>query len=156
MDMGFFDRLFGRQKVSALQRRERPLSLQLLFPSKLRLPGTLSFVGEDLLLHGVLESHPLVALPLLLTTAICAITLFRAFQKTFLGGLAQEKKLLLETVEDLLPRERIAALGLFALVFVGGLLPGPLLRVREHAVETMVGRVASVRVVPATAHSENR
>ncbi|WP_224248353.1 hypothetical protein [Hyalangium gracile] len=35
--MGFFDRLFGRQQVPALRRREQPLSLQLLFPSKLRL-----------------------------------------------------------------------------------------------------------------------
>jgi NADH-quinone oxidoreductase subunit M len=126
----------------------------LLGFASLGFPGTLSFVGEDLLLHGVLEAHPLVALPLLLTTAICAITLFRAFQKTFLGGLAQEQKLLLETVEDLLPRERFAALGLFALVFVGGLLPGPLLRMREQSVETMVERVAAVRGAPTTAHSE--
>jgi NADH-quinone oxidoreductase subunit M len=102
----------------------------------------------------MLEAHPLVALPLLLTTAICAITLFRAFQKTFLGGLSQEQKALLDTVEDLLPRERVAALGLFALVFVAGLLPGPLLRVREHEVEKMVGRVASVRGTPAPAHSQ--
>jgi NADH-quinone oxidoreductase subunit M len=115
-------------------------------------PGTLSFVGEDLLLHGVLEAHPLVALPLLLTTAICAITLFRAFQKTFLGGVSQEQKILLDTVEDLLPRERLAALCLFALVFVGGLLPGPLLRVREQEVVNMVGRVATVRGTPPTAH----
>lgn len=126
----------------------------LLGFASLGFPGTLSFVGEDLLLHGVLEAHPLVALPMLLTTAICAITLFRAFQKTFLGGVNPEQKLLLETVEDLLPRERLAALGLFALVFVGGLLPGPLLRVREHAVDSMVERVASVRGTPTSAHAE--
>jgi hypothetical protein len=35
--MGFFDRLFGRQKASADQERETPLSLQLLFPGTLRL-----------------------------------------------------------------------------------------------------------------------
>jgi NADH-quinone oxidoreductase subunit M len=117
----------------------------LLSFASLGFPGTLSFVGEDLLLHGVLEAHPWVALPLLMTTAICAITLFRAFQKTFLGGLSPEHKPLLDTVEDLLPRERIAALGLFALVFVGGLVPSPLLQVREHAVEQLVKRVASAR-----------
>lgn len=126
----------------------------LLGFASLGFPGTLSFVGEDLLLHGVLEAHPLVALPLLLTTALCAITLFRAFQKTFLGGVTPEQKLLLETVEDLLPRERLAALGLFALVFVGGLLPGPLLRVREHAVDSLVERVASARGTPSAAHAE--
>lgn len=127
----------------------------LLSFASLGFPGTLSFVGEDLLLHGVLEAHPLVALPMLLTTAICAITLFRAFQKTFLGGVSQEQKPLLDTVEDLLPRERFAALGLFALVFVGGLLPGPLLRMREDAVETMVKRVATLRGSPATVDSES-
>ncbi|HLK99575.1 MAG TPA: NADH-quinone oxidoreductase subunit M [Myxococcaceae bacterium] len=114
-------------------------------------PGTLSFVGEDLLLHGVLEAHPLVALPLLMTTAVCAITLLRAFQKTFLGSMSQEQKTLLDTVEDLLPRERVAALALFALVFLGGLLPGPLLHVREHEVDRLVNRVAAVRA-PDTAH----
>ncbi|WP_224364428.1 complex I subunit 4 family protein [Hyalangium versicolor] len=124
----------------------------LLSFASLGFPGTLSFVGEDLLLHGVLEAHPLVSLPMLLTTALCAITLFRAFQKTFLGGVGEEQKLLLETVEDLLPRERIAALGLFALVFVGGVIPGPLLRVREHAVETLVERVSSARGGAATTH----
>ncbi|WP_224364435.1 hypothetical protein [Hyalangium versicolor] len=35
--MGFFDRLFGWHKVSGPPRRVSPLSLQLLFPSKLRL-----------------------------------------------------------------------------------------------------------------------
>jgi hypothetical protein len=35
--MGFFERLFGRQKAAAGQERETPLSLQLLFPSRLRL-----------------------------------------------------------------------------------------------------------------------
>ena len=35
--MGFFDRLLGRQKASGAQERETPLSLQLLFPGRLRL-----------------------------------------------------------------------------------------------------------------------
>jgi Domain of unknown function (DUF4261) len=35
--MGFFDRLMGRQKASGSQERETPLSLQLLFPGRLRL-----------------------------------------------------------------------------------------------------------------------
>lgn len=35
--MGLFDRLLGRQKGSGSQERETPLSLQLLFPSRLRL-----------------------------------------------------------------------------------------------------------------------
>ncbi|WNG45453.1 NADH-quinone oxidoreductase subunit M [Archangium minus] len=124
----------------------------LLGFASLGFPGTLSFVGEDLLLHGILEAHPLVALPLLLTTAINGITLFRSFQRTFLGAPAHGHATTLETVEDLLPRERWAALGMVALVFVGGLMPGPLLRLRESQVQSLVERVAPIQ--PGGAHAE--
>jgi NADH-quinone oxidoreductase subunit M len=114
----------------------------LLGFASLGFPGTMSFVGEDLLLHGILGSHPLVALPMLLATAINAIAFFRAFQRTFLGEAAHGHATALETVEELLPRERWVALGLLSLVIVGGLLPGPLLRLREPEVAALVERVA--------------
>jgi hypothetical protein len=44
----------------------------------------------------------------------------RAFQKTFLGGVNPEQKLLLETVEDLLPRERLAALAVIGTALAWG------------------------------------
>jgi len=56
----------------------------------------------------------------------------------FLGEPAHASVSLLETVEDLLPRERVVALVLCALALVGGFLPGPLLRLSEHKVETLV------------------
>ncbi|MBM7114525.1 complex I subunit 4 family protein [Archangium primigenium] len=105
-------------------------------------PGTLSFVGEDLLLHGILDAHPLVALPLLLTTAINGVTLLRSFQRTFLGTPAHGHAPVVETVEDMMPRERWAVFSLLALVLLGGLMPGPLLRLRATHVETLVGHVA--------------
>jgi hypothetical protein len=52
--MGFLNRLLGRQKVPAIPRRERPLSLQLLFPSKLRLH--VAAVAE-----GLRALHPALA-----------------------------------------------------------------------------------------------
>ncbi|WNG19692.1 NuoM family protein [Cystobacter fuscus] len=106
-------------------------------------PGTLSFVGEDLLLHGILDTHPLVALPLLLTTAINGVTFLRAFQRTFLGPPAHGQAALLETVEDLLPRERGMVFALFALVVLGGLVPGPLLHLRASQVESLAGPESS-------------
>ncbi len=111
----------------------------LLGGAGLGFPGTLSFVGEDLLLHGILGAHPLVALPLLLTTAINGITFLRAFMRTFLGAPVHGQSLMLEAVEDLLPRERLTALSLCALAFLGGFLPGPMLRLREHEVSVLVG-----------------
>ncbi|MCY1074263.1 complex I subunit 4 family protein [Archangium lansingense] len=121
----------------------------LLGVASLGFPGSMSFVGEDLLLHGILGAHPLVALPLLLTTAINGITFLRAFQRTFLGTPAHGQASVLDTVEDLLPRERIAALALCVLAFLGGILPGPLLRLREHEVSALAGPAAS------TGHAES-
>lgn len=115
----------------------------LLGGASLGFPGSLSFVGEDLLLHGILGAHPLVALPLLLTTAINGITFLRAFQRTFLGTPAHGQASMLDTVEDLLPRERIAALSLCALAFLGGFLPGPLLRLREPEVSALARPAAN-------------
>jgi NADH-quinone oxidoreductase subunit M len=123
----------------------------LLGFASLGFPGTMSFVGEDLLLHGILGAHPLVALPMLLATAINAIALFRAFQRTFLGSPAHGHATALETVEELLPRERWVAFGLFALVVLGGLMPGPLLRLRESQVESLVERLAPVQHGNSTA-----
>jgi len=124
----------------------------LLGIASLGFPGTLSFVGEDLLLHGILGTHPLVALPLLLTTAINGITFLRAFQRTFLGAPAHGHASVLDTVEDLLPRERLAALALCVLAFLGGILPGPLLRLREHEVSALVGPAASTEHAGAGNH----
>jgi NADH-quinone oxidoreductase subunit M len=117
-------------------------------------PGTLSFVGEDLLLHGILDTHPLVALPLLLTTAINGVTFLRSFQRTFLGPPAQGQAALLEAVEDLLPRERWAVFALFVLVLLGGLMPGPLLHLRESHVRSLAGPETAAPHAEAAAWSE--
>jgi NADH-quinone oxidoreductase subunit M len=99
-------------------------------------PGTLTFVSEDLLLHGVLHAHPFVAALLLLSTSVTGIAFLRAFGRVFLGPVGPERARL--PVVDLLPRERVAALLLSALVLGGGLLPMPLLQVRRAAVEAIV------------------
>ncbi|WNG54590.1 hypothetical protein F0U59_07205 [Archangium gephyra] len=124
----------------------------LLGIASLGFPGTLSFVGEDLLLHGILGTHPLVALPLLLTTAINGITFLRAFHRTFLGVPAHGHASVLATVEDLLPRERLAALACCVLAFLGGLFPGPLMRLREHEVSSLSVPAAGAAHADAGAH----
>lgn len=115
----------------------------LLGFASLGFPGSSSFVGEDLLFHGVLGAHPAVALPMLLTAALNGITFLRAFQRTFLGEPAHGPASRLETVEDLLPRERVVALALCGLALVGGFLPGPLLRLSEREVATLAGADAT-------------
>lgn len=87
-------------------------------------PGGLAFVGEDLLIHGALEAHPLLASLMLLATALNAITALRTFTRAFLGrprGRPRTAGPL--PIEDLLPRERIAVLGLALLLLSSGLYP---------------------------------
>ncbi len=103
-------------------------------------PGSLMFVSEDLLLHGLLGAHPIEATVLLLVTVLNGITLVRAFYRAFLGA----PRRALGGVPDLLPWERAVAVGLVALLLATGLSPTPLLAAREAlvarlALETLAG-----------------
>lgn len=104
--------------------------------ASLGFPGTMTFVSEDLLFHGVLALHPGVATALLVTTAINAIALLRAFLRTFLG---RPRRVTRDVpVDDLGTRERVAVLALCGLVIVGGLRPQPLLDLRAGYVRAQV------------------
>ncbi|NVJ20953.1 hypothetical protein HUW62_06960 [Myxococcus sp. AM011] len=100
------------------------ITFLLLGLCALGFPGTLGFVSEDLLLRGTLGAHPLLALPLLPTLALNAITLVRAFQRAFLGPRPRG----MPSTEDLLPRERWTTLALLVLLCVSGLWPSALVR----------------------------
>lgn len=103
-------------------------------------PGTLCFVSEDLLLHGVIEHRPIVGTLLVLTTALSAIAMIRLFFRVFLGpGRAGSARpgLARELVPDLFRREK-AALGLLLAVILGlGLSPWPAVRAAELSAATV-------------------
>ncbi|AKT36741.1 complex I subunit 4 family protein [Chondromyces crocatus] len=101
-------------------------------------PGALTFVSEDLLIHGVLHAHPLLAALMLLSTAINGITLFRAFQRTFLGPAPRDRH---ATVEALLLRERAVLLALLCLTVALGVAPSGLLSLREPVVDQVVAHL---------------
>jgi NADH-quinone oxidoreductase subunit M len=82
------------------------------------LPGTLDFVSEDLIVEGVLPSHPILGVVLIVAAALNAILVLRSFSYTFLGPPSARR-----TTRDLLVRERLA-LAVLAITLVGtGLLP---------------------------------
>lgn len=97
-------------------------------------PGTLCFVSEDLLLHGVIEHRPVVGTVMVLTTALSAVAMLRLFFIVFLGppsGSGAPAGLAREVVPDLFPREK-AAFGLLLAVLVGlGVSPGLAVRAAE-------------------------
>jgi NADH-quinone oxidoreductase subunit M len=126
----------------ARQSPRMAVSFLLFGVAAVGVPGTLTFVSEDLLLHGVLHAHPVVASLLLVATALNGITLFRAFKRTFLGPLAPQHQAV--PIADLLPRERAVAFALLALVFAGGVRPAPLLQMRLPAVEALIPHAHAV------------
>ncbi|MBN8608962.1 MAG: hypothetical protein J0L92_00120 [Deltaproteobacteria bacterium] len=94
-------------------------------------PGSLMFVSEDLLLHGLLGSHPIEAIGLVIVTALNGVTIVRGFFLAFLGTSRRPLGL---TVPDLSTRERFVAITLAAVLLATGLTPTPLLLARERVV----------------------
>lgn len=92
------------------------------------IPGSLAFVAEDLVLHGLLAAHPVLSVVMLLVSVVNAVTLMRAGAQLFLG---EPKRTY--SVPDLLLRERFA-IG-FTIVFLlgAGLMPARLSEVASHA-----------------------
>jgi len=113
-------------------------------------PGSLGFVAEDVMLHGILGHHPIVGALLLVATALNAVTIFRAYKRAFLGPLPRDGRL--RGVLDLVPRERAVALALAIMIAVTGLLPGPFLGLAHRVAHASLApdEVASV-ASPASA-----
>ncbi len=106
------------------------------------LPGTLGFVAEDLLVHGALASYPGIGAAIVVATGCNGFTILRAFTRTFYGPAPSSL-----AVGDLLPRERLALVGLVVLLVAGGILAGPVVRTREpvaaHLIDRLVGPATS-------------
>lgn len=100
-------------------------------------PGSLAFVGEDLLMHGMFEIHPVVAAIALLGPALNGFTFLRAFGRTFLGRGQRGPEEAPASLRDLLPRERFGVIALAGICFFAGFAPEPLLEMQRSAVHAM-------------------
>ena len=138
----------------ALESRAGPLSLEtpqgrfrdapmlaaffLLFGlAGIGLPGTLSFVADDLIVSGSLDEQLHAGLMVIASTVLSGIAVLRGWFTIF-GGPA--------TVDgpqhSVLPRERVALVGLLVPLFFLGLHPAPLVRSLERAAEQLLGVTA--------------
>ena len=95
------------------------------------LPGLLGFVAEDLLVHGVVESYPMIAAGLLAATVLNGITMMRAFARAFLGEPAPSG-VRVPAGRDLRARERLAVTVLAGILVVFGLAPRALVSLRAE------------------------
>jgi NADH-quinone oxidoreductase subunit M len=105
----------------------------LLGAAAVGFPGTIGFVSEDLLMQGLLREHPVMTALLLGATALNGIALMRAFKRAFLGA---PSKHTVDTrhFDDMLPREAWISAVLVAALLAGGLVPAPVLAIREGVV----------------------
>lgn len=96
------------------------------------IPGSLAFVAEDLVLHGLLTAHPFLSVLMLLASILNAVTLMRAGARLFLGAPRQT-----HAVPDLLGRERLALAVAFLFLVGLGLAPSRLVEVASHAARSL-------------------
>ena len=125
IEVRYGDVITGREHLGLAERFPR---LAVFFVvcalAMVGLPGTLGFFAEDLLVHGLMDTHPYIGILQPLAAALNAITLLRLFSILFLGRRVSG----LELVPDALPRERWPLAALVVLLVIGGLAPGLLVR----------------------------
>ena len=91
-------------------------------------PGTIGFVGGELLVDGAVEAYPYVGVAVVLAAALNGIAVVQAYFKLFTGTRH------LSTVSLRIgPHERFAVLTLATLILLGGLVPQHIIETRYHA-----------------------
>lgn len=105
------------------------------------LPGMLGFVAEDLLLHGVLESYPLIAAALLAATVLNGVNVMRVYTRVFVGE-PPPLAVKVPRGREMRARERLATVGIVGLLLVLGLTPQIIVSLRSDAAVDMAGHAA--------------
>jgi NADH-quinone oxidoreductase subunit M len=91
-------------------------------------PGTLGFVGEELLLGGAVAAFPWLGFLVVASSALTGIAVLRMYFALF-AGRSREVPLPLKVSES------AGFVGIVAVLILAGLIPAPLVRSRERAVE---------------------
>jgi NADH-quinone oxidoreductase subunit M len=91
-------------------------------------PGTIGFVGGELLVESAVDAYPYVGLAVVLVAALNGIAVMRAFFRVFTG-----KRYYPSISLQCRPPERVAVLALAVLILAGGLVPQPGVESRHRA-----------------------
>jgi NADH-quinone oxidoreductase subunit M len=114
------------------------------------LPGTLSFVADDLIVSGSLDEKLYGGLLVTASTVLSGIAVMRCWFFVFGGPTAPDGPR-----HAILPRERLALSALLLALFGFGLFPGPLVRAIEQAAEQLLHPASATSVstpfVPSSA-----
>jgi NADH-quinone oxidoreductase subunit M len=98
-------------------------------------PGTVGFVGTELLVDGVVEQQPVTGIAVVLACALNGIAILRAYFLVFTGTRYQTTVSL-----SMRRREQIAVLSLAALILIGGLIPQPGISSRYRAASELLSQ----------------
>jgi len=90
-------------------------------------PGTLGFIGEELLIDGAVEMFPILGYGVVLAGALTGLGILRMYFSLFCGRRARSPRI------RILPREAWTFSALAAVLVVTGLVPQPLVTSRQKA-----------------------
>jgi len=106
-------------------------------------PGTLGFVGEELLLGGAVDSFPWLGFLVVASSALIGIAVLRMYFSLFTGR-SREAPIALKV------NESVGFVAIAAVLVLTGLAPAPLVASRQHASERLfTSRVTSAATAPA-------
>lgn len=98
-------------------------------------PGTVGFIGAELLVEGVIGAYPLIGALVVVAAALNGIAVLHAYFRLFTGA---EHTASISLVSR--PNERIAVWVLSALILGGGLWPQTGVKSRHHAATEIISR----------------
>jgi len=102
-------------------------------------PGTLSFVADDLIVSGALDERLGGGLLVIAATVLAAIAVMRAWFEVFGGPTAADSPR-----HEILPRERAALSAIVLVLFGFGLWPAPLVNSLDRAAERLLQPIGSL------------
>ncbi|HEX6963808.1 MAG TPA: proton-conducting transporter membrane subunit [Lacipirellula sp.] len=106
-------------------------------------PGTIGFVGSELVVEGAVDIYPLVGAAVVLAAALNGIAVLWAYLRVF-TGMRYVPTISLQSR----PLERVAIIVLAGLIFGGGMFPQPGLSSRHHAASEIIqARREALRVM---------
>ena len=106
-------------------------------------PGTIGFVGTELLIEGAVHVYPLIGTAVVVAAALNSIAVMKAYFRIFTG--TQYTASISLRVR---PSERVAVLVLTALIIGGGLFPQPGVASRYHAAIELLKHRDPTAIIP--------
>lgn len=111
-------------------------------------PGTLGFIGENLLLHGAVESFPLMGYAIVAASALTGVAVLRMYFSLFCGR--PDPRVHSSLRFELKRREAVAFAALLAALIGLGIAPNPLVRSRLRASDQLL-QLRQLRRIPPPA-----